>query len=67
MEQHISISKQCGFFDLGLSLVILAVGGGTALAVAQDENSETAVYQPQVVAVAEQEQYGQGIFESDCD
>ena len=44
-----------------------AVGGGAALAVAPDESSELATYQPQVVAVVDQEQYGEGLFESDCD
>ena len=66
MEQLNSNRKQRGFFDLGLSLVILAVGGA-ALAVAPDESSELATYQPQVVAVVDQEQYGEGLFESDCD
>jgi len=52
MKAHSKTNKQRGFFDLGLSLLILAVAGGTVLLTesARQENTETAVNQQTMTA-----------------
>jgi hypothetical protein len=52
MKAHSKTTKQSGFFDLGLSLVILALAGGTVLLVEseQQENIETAANQQPMTA-----------------
>ena len=52
MEKQTGIKKQRGFFDLGISLIVLAIGGTTAAVVTPD-NDQTAVTQEQQVITTE--------------
>lgn len=54
MKVHSKSRKQSGFFDLGLSLVILALAGGTVLLTenTRQENTETAASQQTMTAQA---------------
>ncbi len=46
-------TKQQGFFDLGLSLAILALSGAFAYAVAPEQDDRLAAQDPQTQVVAE--------------
>jgi len=45
-NQH-GMNKQRGFFDMGISLLILAIGGTTAAVVTPDSDEHTQVAQEQ--------------------
>ena len=48
-------TKQLGFFDLGLSALILAIGGTVALSVNHVEDKKAALQQEQIEVVMDQQ------------
>ena len=52
MKRTMSSKKERGFFDLGISLIILAIGASTAAVVSVNKN-ETAVAQSDTVITEE--------------
>jgi len=52
MKKHNTAKQQKGFFDLGFSLVILALSGASIYAVTPDQDASVAVQQPQIEVVA---------------
>ncbi len=53
MKAHSKTSKQSGFFDLGLSMVILALAGGTVLLVETEQQEKIDITANQQAATAE--------------
>jgi len=47
MKKQNGINKQRGFFDMGISLIILALGGTTAAVVTPDRTEQTQMVQEQ--------------------
>jgi len=47
MKKQNGMNKQRGFFDMGISLLILAIGGTTAAVVTPDHDAQTQVAQEQ--------------------
>jgi len=47
MKNQHGMNKQRGFFDMGISLLILAIGGTTAAVVTPDHDAQTQVAQEQ--------------------
>ena len=52
MKKRNTAKQQMGFFDLGISLAILALSGAFAYAVAPDQDDRFAVQEPQIEVVA---------------
>ena len=52
MKQRNTVKQQKGFFDLGLSLAVLALSGAFAYAATPDQDDRVAAQDPQVEVVA---------------
>ena len=46
MKKQNTTKKQRGFFDLGISLIVLAIGGGVTAIVTPDDSEMVAQVQP---------------------
>ena len=53
MKNRKKTTQQHGFFDLGLSVAILALSGAFAYAVTPDQDDRLAAQDPQIEVVAE--------------
>ena len=52
MKKQNGMNKQRGFFDMGISLIILAIGGTTAAVVTPDSHEQMAQEQQTISAEA---------------
>ena len=52
MKKRNTAKQQKGFFDLGISLAVLALSGAFAYAVTPDEGDRVAQQEPQIEVVA---------------